>query len=98
MTTQGNDIIFMADVNEPTSRSTGIAETIAMEFDMAPISFYLAVKKIPTYMRRSEQIDTIMVSDNLLPHVRQQNMLVYNSVCLSDHCAIYMDIDIKNYI
>ena len=98
ITSQGHDIIFMADINEPITRPNGIAETIAMEFDMTPISFHPAGKTIPTYKRGSEQIDTIMVSDNLLQHVRQKNMLAYDSVCLSDHRAMYIDINIKKYI
>ena len=77
---------------------SSFVEMIAMEFDMTPISFHPAVTTIPTYKRGSKQIDTIMVSDNLLPHVRQQNMLAYDSVCLSDHRTMYIDIDIKKYI
>ena len=42
--------------------------------------------------------DTILASANILPHVIKQYMLSYDSVCLSDHRALYIDIHLHKFI
>ena len=59
---------------------------------MKNMTFNSTPNIVSTYKRGSDQIDTILASANILPHVIKQYMLSYDSVCLSDHRAMYIDI------
>ena len=95
---QGHDIILMMDLNEFTHRKNGIVEEIENAYDMSQLSFNATAQNIVTYKRGKHQIDTMMVSNSLLPFVHNSNILAFDRVCQSDHSFMYMDININEYI
>ena len=95
---QGHDIILMMYLNEFTHRKKGIVEEIENTYDMSQLTFNVTAQNIVTYKRGKHQIDTMMVSNSLLPFVHNINILVFDRVCQSDHSFMYMDININQYI
>ena len=65
---------------------------------MSNIGFHPENKEIPTYKQGSDQIDTIIASNDIIPYITQRGILKFDRLCFSDHSALFIDIDLRRYI
>ena len=77
-------------MNEKVKMQNGLVENIKKEFNMSNIEFHPENKEIPTYKQDSDQIDTIIVSNDIIPYITQRGIL--NSIgyasATTEHCSL----------
>jgi exonuclease III len=92
---KGNEIVLMMDANESlTDRGSKLKE-LASACNLTSVHTHLHADLPPpaTYSRGSSKIVFILISENLLPACRSCGIEPLHSGIVSDHLALFMDLD-----
>ena len=88
----------MLDLNECTQTTKNGIHHRLTDIGIKSVQFHEEDEEIPTFRHGTKQIDNIYCSTYIHKYVKSQGFLPFDEICTSDHRALFIDIDISQYI
>ena len=95
----GHDILLCIDANESMDKSTSQIRRLANTCNLLDVHTNLHFNEttLPSHSRGSEKIDFCLASPPLLDCITRSGILALDDAYMSDHQAMFLDLDIKRY-
>ena len=95
----GHDILLCIDANESMSKCNSKIRRLANACNLLDVHSHLHPddNDVPSFIRGSEKIDFCLASPNILDCITRSGILVIDDAYMSDHRAMFLDLDIQHY-
>lgn len=95
----GHDILLCIDANESMEKPASQIRRLANTCNLLDVhaNLHLDETLLPSHSRGSEKIDFCLASPPLLDCITRSGILALDDAYMSDHRAMFLDLDIKRY-
>lgn len=96
LTSQGHHILVGGDFNESIGDNLSGLDRLLAKYNLVDaVSLLHAQSEVPTYSRGHKRLDYLFLTPSLQPALQRSGILPFDTIYISDHRAIFLDLDLS---